>query len=287
MKLSGSSYAFFSAFLFAAGMPATKQLLQYASPVMLAAILYIGSGIASSLILLFKSTEIKNSFSKVDIARMLTAITLGGICAPLSLMMAMQAIKASTVSLLLNFEIVFTAIIAAIFFKEHLSIRIIIGLISVFSGGVCLSFNSNLETSWAFIYAIAAAFLWSVDANITARITTINPLEIVRSKGLIAGAFNLVVALLSGATFPTIDVTLWAMLTGFMCYGMSLVFFIESMRRLGAARATSLFATEPFIGAILCVIFLHEQLTFNLILAGILMSAGVALHLSDNSKIHI
>ena len=287
MKLSGSSYAFISAFLFAAGMPATKQLLQYASPVMLAAILYIGSGIASSLILLFKSTEIKNSFSKVDIARMLTAITLGGICAPLLLMMAMQAIKASTVSLLLNFEIVFTAIIAALFFKEHLSIRIIVGLIAVFSGGVCLSFNSNLETSWAFIYAIAAAFLWSTDANITARITTINPLEIARSKGLMAGTFNLVVALLSGATFPAVDVTLWAMLTGFMCYGMSLVFFIESMRRLGAARATSLFATEPFIGAILCVIFLHEQLTFNLILAGILMSAGVVLHLSDNSKIHV
>ena len=252
---------------------------------MLAAILYLGSGFASSILLLCQPQEKKISALKLDTLRMLIAIILGGICAPLLLMTAMSSLKASTVSLLLNFEIVFTAVIAAVFFKEVLSKKIFAGLFAIFAGGICLSLNSNLETSWAFIYAIAAALLWSIDANITARITTIKPLEISRRKGLIAGSFNLVVALFSGSSWPGISVMLWGMLAGFICYGMSLVFFIESMRKLGAARATSLFATEPFIGAILCVIFLHEKITVNLILAGILMSTGVALHLKDNSKI--
>ncbi len=280
MNLSGSTYAFISAFLFAAGMPATKYLVQHTDPIVLASTLYLGSGTASSLLLLGRENPII-LWNKKDLIRLSIAIVLGGIVAPLFLMISMTTAKASTVSLLLNFEIVFTAIIATIYFKEKLSPRVIIGLLAVFAGGACLSIGTNLETSWALLYAIAAAFLWSVDANITARIKSIPSLRIAQLKGMIAGSFNFGVALYLGKHFPEPIITIASGVTGFFCYGLSLVFFIESMRRLGAARATSLFATEPFIGAVLCVIFLRESITLGLILAGVFMSVGIFLHLTD------
>lgn len=283
MNLSGSTCAFISAFLFAAGMPATKYLVQHVDPVALAAILYLGSGAASSLLLLSRKIE-PEAWNKKDVLRLGIAIILGGIAAPLCLMTAMTAAKASTVSLLLNFEIVFTAIIAFAFFKEKLHVREITGLLAVFAGGICLSSSANMETSWALLYALAASFLWSVDANITARIKSIPSLRIAQFKGIIAGGFNYGLALWLGKHFPEPIITIASGITGFFCYGLSLVFFIESMRRLGAARATSLFATEPFIGAILCVIFLHESITLGLVLAGVFMSIGVFLHLTTKHE---
>lgn len=283
MNLSGSTYAFISAFLFAAGMPATKYLVQIVDPVVLASILYLGSGTASSLLILCR--EIKPiEWDKKDLLRFLIAVIIGGIAAPLCLMVAMTTAKASTVSLLLNFEILFTAIIATMFFKEKLGAREIIGLLALFAGGVCLSLNSNMQTSWALLYALAASFLWSIDANITARIKSIPSLRIAQFKGFIAGSFNYGLAVYLGKHFPEPTITIASGITGFFCYGLSLVFFIESMRRLGAARATSLFATEPFIGAVLCIIFLHESVTLGLILAGLFMSVGVYLHLTTKHE---
>ncbi|HEY9773705.1 MAG TPA: DMT family transporter [Planktothrix sp.] len=286
MKVPAPVYALGAAFLFAAGIPATKVLVASTDPKMVAGLLYIGSGFGLSCLLLcrelFGGKRLEHTvFNKADFPWLFSATTLGGIIAPLALMFSMLHTPASTVSLLLNFEILFTALVACIFFKERLSGRAIVGLIAILLGGACLSGSSVISGSWWALLAILAALLWAVDSNFAGRISRIDPLQIARFKGLLAGTFNLSLAFALGGHFPNIAVVAGAAITGMICYGLSLSLFIIAIRDIGAARAVAYFSTEPFIGALLSVLILKEGISVNLIVAGILMVIGIYLHLTE------
>lgn len=162
MKLPASVYALGSAFLFAAGIPSTKFLVAHVDPKMLAGLLYLGSGTGISCILLGRDLlQGKRAphtvFNKRDFRWIAGSTTIGGILAPLSLLAAMATTPASTVALLLNFEIVATTLIACLVFKEHLGRRAIIGLTAILLGGICLSGTTAISGSWSSLFAVVAA----------------------------------------------------------------------------------------------------------------------------------
>lgn len=287
MKNTGPLFALASALLFASGMPSAKFLLGRVDPIMLAGLLYLGSGIGLTLTLLsgerLKKRE-KKRIRRGDLGWLIGSITIGGIMAPLMLLGAMTLARASAVSLLLNFEVVFTAIIAALVFKERLSLRVIVGLLAILLGGITLSWTTDLAASWYLLLGLGACLFWSLDSNLSGQIVDIEPMRIAQLKGLTSGTVNISLALLLGKHFPQPDLIALAAVTGFLAYGISLTFFIAAMRRLGVARAMAYIATEPFIGSLLAVIFLHEPLSLNLCLAAVFMSIGVWLHLTEHHE---
>jgi len=279
-----------SAVLFAFGAPATKILVQSTSPTMLAGLLYLGSGLGLTLFSYIQSLKKDNRpnllISKTDLPWLVSAIIFGGIAAPLCSMIAMNRANASAVSLTLNFEIVFTALIAGVIFKEHLPKRVVTGLFFILLGALSLCFRTDLRLSWPLLFAVAASFFWSVDSNFTAKIKGLETVQIAQIKGLVAGTFSIALAFVIGNHLPDLPIILGAAVTGLISYGTSLCLFIVAMRILGAARAVAYFSTEPFIGSLLSVIILHEPITASLLLAALFMGIGVWLHLTEQPHTH-
>jgi drug/metabolite transporter (DMT)-like permease len=246
---------------------------------------YLGSGLGLSVLLVVKDRLVSRGPSLKptlsDRKWQITSALLGGVCAPMMLMLSIKLAAASSVALVLNSEVVFTVLIASVFFHERLSRRELLGIAAITSGGVSLGWGTSLDVCWALLLAAGAALSWSIDTNLTKHITHLDPIGVARLKGLIAGTINTAIGLSLGGNVHDMSIICGAMCTGLLCYGFSLSIFIFSLRSLGAARAVAYFAVEPFIGAMLSVLFLHEPFTTNLMVAGALMALGVCIHLTE------
>ena len=278
---SGVLSAFVAAVLFGASTPLAKLLLEQMDPWLLAAVLYLGSGIGLWFVrLALRSPTPKLSLH--DWRWMLLAVLLGGIIAPVLLVFGLRGMSGSGASLLLNAEAVLTAVVAWVVFKENVDRRVALGLACIVVGGIVLGWGETAGGSWLSALAIVGACLgWALDNNFTRKVALTDASFVAMVKGLVAGTTNLVIALALGATVPSAFVVGSAAVLGFACYGVSLVLFILALRHVGTARAGAYFAVAPFFGATLSVLLLGEPITVPLILAGALMALGVWLHLSE------
>ncbi|MDB5871783.1 MAG: EamA family transporter [Ramlibacter sp.] len=274
-----------AALLFGAGTPLAKLLLEHASPWLLAALLYLGSGLGlCALRLLRGSPWVRLPAGQ---AKWLAAAVLaGGVCGPVMLMLGLVDMAASSASLLLNAEAVFTALLAWFIFKENFDRRVALGMLAIVAGGVVLAWPGQLDwPGWRPALLVAGACLtWGIDNNLTRKVSLADASWIAMVKGLAAGTTNLVIALSLGATWPGASVVLAAALVGFASYGASLALFVVGLRELGTARTGAYFSVAPFFGAVLAIGVLGEPLTVPLALAGAFMAAGVALHLAERHQ---
>lgn len=276
-----------AAILFGGSTPFAKQLVGDVSPLLLAGILYLGSGIGLILFRLIKDKNWKSSgLLKNEWPWLLAAIGFGGVLAPILLMTGLVYTGASTASLLLNLEAVLTASIAWICFKESTDNRIILGMLFIVAGGIILSWPSQVSTqSWLSSLAIAGACIcWAIDNNLTRKISSADALFIAGSKGLVAGIVNICLALAIGVTLPTFSIISYALLVGFLGYGISLVLFVLALRGLGTARTGAYFSTAPFIGAAISITFFHEPTSILFWIAAVLMGIGVWIHLTEHHE---
>ena len=132
-------YALGSAALFGASTPLAKLLVGEMAPLVLAGLLYLGSGIGLlAWFLLRKTKERTARLAKTDLPWLAGAIAAGGVVAPALLMYGLTRTDASTSSLLLNLEAVFTAAIAWVVFRENVDRRVFLGMLAIVAGGVVL-----------------------------------------------------------------------------------------------------------------------------------------------------
>jgi drug/metabolite transporter (DMT)-like permease len=296
MRANNIGYIFqalLAALFFGASAPISKLLLGDVPPVLMAAFLYLGSGIGISLIKLVQrisSNEREAGIKSPDIKWLAGAIISGGIAAPIILMISLKNTPASTASLLLNFECVATTLIAMLIFKEAISRRAWVAIAVITSASILLS--TNFGNSWGMSLGafgvILACVLWGVDNNFTRNISAKDPLTIVAWKGLISGTFSLLLGLLLGQRFPTLTSILSILLLGFLSYGLSTMLFIYSMRGLGAARTSALYGTAPLAGVLLSIVLFEELPSFPFIIATILMIGGALLLINEeHSHSHV
>jgi drug/metabolite transporter (DMT)-like permease len=217
-------------------------------------------------------------------------VLFGGMAGPLLLMLGLTRIEAASGSLLLNVEGLFTMGIAWLVFRENVDRRLLWGALAILAGAALLSWHGGgvtLEPGSLFI--IAACLAWAIDNNITRKLSSADPVQIAMIKGLAAGAANVGLATLSGAKIPAAEITGAAAILGFFGIGLSLVLFVLALRHLGAARTGAYFSLAPFIGAVLAISLLHEAVTQNLLVAGLLMGFGLWIHLAerhDHEHVH-
>jgi drug/metabolite transporter (DMT)-like permease len=198
-------------------------------------------------------------------------------------MLGLTITPASSASLLLNLEGVFTATLAWFVFEEHLDRRIALGMVAITTGSFLLSWVGRpaLDVPWGALAIVGACLAWAVDNNLTRKISAGDPLQIAAAKGIVAGAVNLAIALTAGATTPKILTVAAAAIVGFLGYGVSLVLFVLALRHLGTARTGAYFSAAPFIGAALSILILGDRLTAHFVVAAALMGSGVWLHLTE------
>lgn len=275
-----------SAILFGVATPIAKLLLADTQPLIIAGLLYVGSGLGLTVLILVRSRgRFALGIDGSDRPWLAAAVACGGIVAPALLMFGLAHADTAAASLLLNLEAVFTAIIAWIVFKEATSRRILIGFVSICVGSVVLIWPSNLSSSQdpMALSAIAAACLcWGIDNNLTRKISAGDARAIAAVKGLVAGVTNVALAFILQAKLPAGGKVVASMVLGFVGYGMSLVLFIYSLRHLGTARTGAYFATAPFIGSFVAIILFGQAVDWPFWVAAAFMVVGVWLHLTEH-----
>jgi drug/metabolite transporter (DMT)-like permease len=274
-----------AALLFGVGTPAAKLLLGPVSPWLLAGLLYVGSGIGLALIRTFRHDG-PAQFQSREIKWLLAAVVTGGMIGPALLMWGLSRMPASGVSLLLNAEGVFTALLAWFVFRENFDRGIALGMALIVVGAVVLSWpgQARLGDMLPALAVLGACLAWAIDNNFTRKVSLGDALYIAMVKGLAAGITNLALALIAGAALPSLAIALAASLLGLFSYGLSLVLFVVALRELGTARTGAYFSIAPFAGALVAIAFLGEPVTAPLIAAGVLMALGVWLHLAERHE---
>ena len=287
---AGAGLALSSALLFGASTPLTKLLLgQGLDPLLLASLLYLGSGAGLGLLLLGRravhAQRSEAPLSRRDIPWLALVVLFGGVAGPVLMMLGLTSVHASAASLLLNLESVSTLVIAWLVFHESVDRRLLFGAGAILGGALILSWGGQVSGfGWGAVLIVAACLAWGIDNNLTRKISAGDPVQIACVKGLAAGIVNLGLAMAHGALLPGLGLLLAAALVGFVGYGASLVMFVRALRQIGTARTGAYYAIAPFFGALLAVVLLGEPFTLQLLFAGIMMAIGLYLHLAEQHE---
>jgi drug/metabolite transporter (DMT)-like permease len=281
----GVTAALGAALLFGGGTPLAKLLLQGVNPWLLAGMLYLGAGSGLTLYRLFNHRR-AGKLEPEEWKWLAGAILFGGVAGPVLLLFGLKGLPASGASLLLNTEGVFTALLAWFLFRENFDRRIVLGMIAIVGGAIVISWpgDARFSTVLPALAVVGACLSWSIDNNLTCKISHCEATWIASVKGFAAGGINLGIAILSGADWPAWTGIGAMLLVGCFSFGISLVLFVTALRQLGTARTGAYFSVAPFFGAVLAVPLLGETVDGRLIIAGTLMALGIWLHLTERHE---
>lgn len=290
MSIRSATPALAAALLFGASTPLAKLLVGDMSPLLLAGLLYLGSGLGLGLLSLVRRARDAEAAKAMRIpARelpwLLGAILFGGVVGPALLMWGLVQTDGATASLLLNVEGVLTAVIAWLVFKENADRHIVLGMLAIVAGGVLLSWEPGGATlSPGALLIVGACLAWAIDNNLTRKVSTNDAMLVACLKGLIAGLCNTGLALAFGATLPSLPAIGSSMLVGFLGYGLSLTLFVVGLRTLGTARTGAYFSVAPLFGVVIALALWPQAPSALFWAAAALMALGVWLHIRERHE---
>lgn len=254
-------FAILAAALYALNSPFSKLLLQDVPPTMMAGFLYLGAGLGMGLLGLIRA---RGGPKEAPLTRRDLPYTVGmvalDIAAPIFLMIGLKSTTAANASLLNNFEIVATSLIAMLLFREAISRRLwlAIGLITLSSLLLSLEDAGSLRFSVGSLFVLLACVCWGLENNCTRMLSRGDPLEVVVIKGFGSGLGSVIIALAVGESFPAPGRIALILLLGFVAYGLSIYFYVYAQRDLGAAKTSAYYAVAPFIGVALSFLIFRE-----------------------------
>lgn len=278
--------AVLAAAFYALNAPLSKFLLGQVGPTMMAALLYLGAGGGMVIVRLVQRragyTPHEAPLARQDLPYTVGMVALD-IAAPIFLMIGLTKTTAANASLLNNFEIVATALIALLLFGEKISRRLwgAIGLVTASSIVLSVEDRTSFSFSVGSLFILLACTCWGLENNCTRSISHKDPLQIVVVKGFGSGGGSLVIALCRGEVLPTLPCAAGALLLGFVAYGLSICFYIYAQRGLGAAKTSAYYALAPFLGAGLSLLLFRQWPQQTFVIALLLMAAGTWLASAD------
>ena len=283
---AGILLAILAAALYAINAPFSKILLDYMPSTLMAGFLYLGAGLGMVVIAGIRKLR-KTDRQELKLTRKelpyTVAMILLDIAAPICLLLGLRSTTSANASLLNNFEIVATALIALFVFKEQISPRLWLGIVFVTLSCAVLSFEdmTSLQFSGGSLFILLACVCWGIENNCTRMLSSKDPLQIVLLKGIFSGLGSVIIGLCIGER-----ITVWwsipAVLgVGLVAYGMSIYVYVYAQRQIGAARTSAYYAIAPFIGVLLSLIIFRNALSLAFWAAVALMAVGAWLASSD------
>ena len=276
-----------SAVLFGTAAPLSKILLTRLSQFQLAGLLYLGAGLAMlPFVVLQQRKSERKRVDRKNALRLGAAVLFGGCLGPVFLLLGLASARAASVSLWLNLELAATAVLGFLFFRDHLDAFGWLGVGGALLGGVLVTISEGSAGVLPALFVALACVCWGLDNNFTALIDAFTPQETTLAKGLIAGAVNSAIGVLMVGRLPAVDSGLAAIALGALCYGGSIVLFITSAQRIGAARGQILFASGPFFGMLFSFVLLSERPSWLQGAAVVVLLASIALMLRGRHAHH-
>jgi drug/metabolite transporter (DMT)-like permease len=271
MKRIPIIYAILAALCYGISSPAAKIILANVPPVLMAGMLYLGAGLGMLAVNVFRRKRTRQKEARITTKELPFTIAMVAldIAAPIFLMVGLTMTTSATASLLGNFEIVATTVIAMAAFKEAVGKRMWIATLFITAASIILSVNDfgNLSFSLGSIFVLLACVCWGVENNCTSKLSLKDPLQIVVIKGIGSGVMSLVIALIAGERVADLWFIVPALLLGFTAYGLSIYFYILAQRGLGASRTSAFYAFAPFIGVGLSFAIFRETPTVSFLIA--------------------
>ena len=283
---TGIFLAILAAALYALNSPLSKLLLDFMPPTLMAGFLYLGAGLGMGMIALFrmarKTKGEEARLTKKELPYTLAMILLD-IAAPICLLIGLRATTAANASLLNNFEIVATSIIALMVFKERISPRLWGGILCVTLSCALLSFEdlSGLQFSFGSLFILLACVCWGFENNCTRKISSKDPMQIVLLKGIFSGLGSVIIGFCTGERITVLWSIFAVLCVGFVAYGLSIFFYVYAQRLLGAARTSAYYAVAPFIGTLLSLLIFRQWPPYTYFIALALMVIGAWLCAND------
>jgi drug/metabolite transporter (DMT)-like permease len=251
----------------------------------MAGLLYLGAGIGIGTIYLFrKNNESKDvRLCKKDLPYTIGMVLLD-VFAPILLMLGIKYGNSSNASLLGNFEIVATSLIALFIFKEKISWRLWLAILFITAASIILSFESceGFDFSIGSLFVIGATICWGLENNCTRKISDKSTYQIVMIKGLGSGLGSVIISIVTGEINFTAKYIPFALLLGFVAYGLSVFTYVRAQRNLGAAKTSAFYAVAPFISSFLAFILLNEKLSVQYLFALFVMIFGTGFVVYDS-----
>ncbi len=284
-KIAAIFLAVLAAALYAVNIPFSKLLLQHIQPTMLASYLYLGAGIGIGALFLItkkRSSHTGEKITKKDLPYVLGMIVLDMI-APILLMFGLMDSASSSASLLNNFEIVCTSLIALLIFKEAVSGKMWMAISLITLSSFFLSFEdlASFKLSWGAILVLLATLCWGLENNCTRNLSGKNTYHVVFLKGIFSGLGSLIVALVLGEELARLRYFALALLLGFVAYGLSIFFYIKAQGMIGAAKTSAYYAVAPFIGTALSFFLFDERPAWAYFVGLTIMIAGTVIVVLD------
>ncbi len=279
-------FAILAALFYSISIPFSKLFIGEIPSTMLAGLLYLGAGFGMMVVYginIAKKIPLESeSLNKKDIPYVILMIILD-IVAPILLMSAISISNPSNISLINNFEIVTTSLIALLFFKEKISFKLWIGIILVIISSIILSFDftSKLNLNIGSLLAILACISWGLENNCTRQISNKNPFQIVILKGIFSGIGALLVSLFLKEKINSFVYLLYALILGFISYGLSVFLYVKAQKNLGAAKTSAFYSIAPFLGVTLSMIITKQIPDYNFFIALIVMIIAIAFVIKD------
>lgn len=283
-KIVAILLAFLAAILYAINIPLSKLLLTKVEPVFMSSFLYLGAGLGIGILYLFTNQKSDN---RARLTRKELPYTIGmivlDIAAPIFLMIGLTIATGANASLLSNFEIVATSLVALVVFKEIISKRLWIAILFITIGSMLLSFEdlSSFDFSLGSLFVLAACICWGFENNCTRMMASKSTYQIVILKGFFSGMGSFLIALLVGERIPSVISILEIMLLGFVAYGLSIFFYVRAQNELGASKTSAYYAVAPFVGTALSCVILKESLEWMYFVALLIMMVGASLVVVD------
>ena len=284
-KMKAIISALLAAVLFAISTPLSKKLMENIPPTFMAAFLYLGAGVGVGIMYIFnyKKEDKSLKLDKSDFKYTIAMIGLD-ILAPLLLMLGIKLGSASNASLLENFEIVATSLIALIIFKEKISYKLWIAIFFIIISSFILTFDdkTSLDFSIGSIFVLLATISWGLENNCTKKISEKSTYQIVTLKGIFSGLGSLFIGLLLKERIINYKYIFLAMILGFVAYGLSIFLYVRAQRDLGAAKTSAYYSVAPFVGAFLAFLINGERPDEKFLLALIFMIIGTIFVIYDS-----
>ncbi len=252
-------------------------------PLGTASLLYAGAAFAA-LVLQFFVRRREGAIRRGDVPRLITIAIVGGAIAPTLLAWGLQHAGATTGSLLLNLEAVFTVLLARVIFHESIGRRVAVAVACMAAGGAALTLDSSIAGDLGILAVLAVAgatAAWALDNTLTRPLSERDPFQVILVKGALGATLTALVAIARRESLPPLDVAAVLLACGATGYGASLYLYLLAQRRIGAGRTGSVFAIAPFIGAALAWSLGDRHAGWPAIVAAALFGLGVYLHISE------
>lgn len=288
-KYKAIFFAILAAALYALSSPLSKLLLENVPSTLMAALLYLGAGISMLGVDLIKQvTQKERAEARLTRQELPYTVAMVGldIAAPIFLMLGLTMTSAANASLLNNFEIVATSLIALVIFKEPVGKKLWIAIFLITLASMILSVEdlSSFSFSLGSLLVLLACTFWGLENNCTRKLSVKDPLQIVVIKGLGSGMGSLLIALSLGERVDNLSYLWAALLLGFFAYGLSIFFYIHAQRYLGAAKTSAFYAISPFIGVGLSLAVFRERPTLSFSVALLIMIVGMYFAVTEEQE---